>query len=526
MASSASTSDGRRNVTLGRFQILGHIATGGMGAVYRAYDPEADREVALKVLMPELLAGKPTLVERFRREAAHGARLRHENIVALYEFVEAGGTCCLVMELIDGINLHDYITKYGPLAPDDARRLLLQVVRALDYVHGQGIVHRDIKPANILLARKEGGGTVAKVTDLGLARESREDEFRLTREGCTVGTVDYMAPEQARNSSLADIRSDIYSLGCTFFHMLIGQPPFPEGTMPERLFKHAEAEPPDVRTLNPAVPDNLARILRRMLAKKPEDRYQAPADLLDELLHGPRAAAPSAGDAAPAASLPATNVSVPALFPKAPPRRDRKAGAPVPSGSNEIIAGQLAYAREQVARGQYEMGIGLLLTCCKMDPGNLQCHQALRQAVEARHDSGHHVGWPARLRGQLDRLRLRLLRRAGNHLQVLARGADVLARLPGDAETELAMGEAADALELDELALWLLVEAWKGREDEAPVNRALGRYFEKRKDFEQALGYWKRVARAVPADGEAHKKLRDLAALQTLIRTKKSEGRK
>src|SRR5262249_25656640 len=124
-------------------------------------------------------------------------------------------------------------------------------------------------------------------TDLGLARdiqtERERDQFRITRDGTTVGTVDYMAPEQARDSSAADIRSDIYSLGCTFYHMLVGNAPFPEGTLTERIYKHVEAEPPDVRDVNPAVSAGLVAILRRMLEKKPEDRYQTPQELLDDL---------------------------------------------------------------------------------------------------------------------------------------------------------------------------------------------------------------------------------------------------
>jgi hypothetical protein len=519
---SLSTPEGRRNVTLGRFRILSHIATGGMGAVYRAYDPEADREVALKVLMPDLVAGKPHLVERFRREAQHGARLRHENLVSLYEFGEAAGTCFLVMELVEGINLHDYIARSGPLDPEDARRLLLQVVRALDYIHHQGIVHRDIKPANVLLAHKEGR-TVAKLSDLGLARQTREEEFRLTREGHTVGTVDYMAPEQARNSDLADIRSDLYSLGCTFFHMLTGRPPFSTGSLPERIFKHAETEPPDPRTLNPAVPADLAVVVRRMLAKKPADRYQTPADLLEVLTHGPRAAeepatSPESLDTLrPSEPLPPTDTSVPAASAEAPPRPCPAGDLPSPAA--DIIAGQLAYAKGQIGRGQYDMGLHLLLTCCKMDPGNLECHQALRQAV--REAPRRPEGLLKLLRGLLGWARLKLARRAGNAAQVLALGAEVLARQPDDEQTQLDMAAAADSLDRHELALWLLLEAWRDHQTSAPVNRALGQYFEKRRDYDQAATYWQRVAEADPLDREARNKLRDLAALQALLRTRK-----
>src|SRR5205814_2431500 len=131
----------------------------------------------------------------------------------------------------------------------------------------EGIIHRDIKPSNILLARTPDG-VVAKLTDLGLSREAGEEEFRVTRDGTTVGTVDYLSPEQARDSGAADIRSDIYSLGCTLFHMLTGKPPFAEGNLTERIFKHVEVEPPDVRNFNARIPAALAGLCRRMLAKK------------------------------------------------------------------------------------------------------------------------------------------------------------------------------------------------------------------------------------------------------------------
>jgi serine/threonine-protein kinase len=266
---------------LGRYEILQHIATGGMGAVYKARDLELGRDVALKVLSPELAAQREAL-ERFRREARSAARLRHENIVTLYEFGEDKGTYFLAMEFVDGTDLHDYITRKGQLDPDEARAILAQAACALDHAHKQGVVHRDIKPSNFLVAR-EGDRLVVKLTDLGLARLAREDESRVTRSGSTVGTVDYISPEQARDSASADTRSDIYSLGCTLFHMLAGQAPFPDGSLTERVLKHLEAKPPDVREFNPKVSAGLAALLGKMLAKKPEDRYQTPTELLRDL---------------------------------------------------------------------------------------------------------------------------------------------------------------------------------------------------------------------------------------------------
>src|SRR5262249_38939766 len=146
------------------------------------------------------------------------------------------------------------------------------------------VVHRDIKPSNVLL-KEERGRLLAKLTDLGLALAVNEDEFRLTKMHNTVGTVDYMSPEQARDSGSADIRSDIYSLGCTFYHMLAGRAPFAEGGLTERLLKHVQEEPPDIRSFNSAVPAPLTWLIRRMMAKRPADRYQTPSELLADLEH-------------------------------------------------------------------------------------------------------------------------------------------------------------------------------------------------------------------------------------------------
>src|SRR5262249_40243641 len=161
----------------------------------------------------------PTALERFRCEAVRYAKLRHEHIVGLHEFGEANGIHFLALDYVDGIDLHEYISRKGLLDEDEACLLMTQAVRALAYLHQQQIIHGDIKPSNILITQKDGW-PVLKLTDLGLARDLNGDEFRLTRTGYMVGTIDYIAPEQARDSRSADPRSDIYSLGCTFYHML------------------------------------------------------------------------------------------------------------------------------------------------------------------------------------------------------------------------------------------------------------------------------------------------------------------
>ena len=277
---------------LGKYKVLAHIATGGMGTVYKASDEQLGRIVALKVL-DESLAEKPNTLERFRREARHAARLTHKNIVTLYEYGQAEGRHFLVLEFIDGIDLYDYIERKGRLAPEESRRILVQAVQALDHAYKQGITHRDIKPSNFLLTRDRDRMRV-KLTDMGLA-QGRRGRFPRHRAGSTVGTIDYLAPEQARNSAAADIRSDIYSLGCTLYHMLTGNPPFSEGGLGERILKHLQEDPPDVRQLNSQVSAEMWELMRRMLAKNPEDRFQTPAELLKAL----KALPPQASDGEP-----------------------------------------------------------------------------------------------------------------------------------------------------------------------------------------------------------------------------------
>ncbi|MBX9677848.1 MAG: serine/threonine protein kinase [Gemmataceae bacterium] len=267
----------------GRFEVIEHLASGGMGSVFRARDLESKDIVALKVLS-RTMAGNPDMVERFRREAKAADKLHHENVVELLDFGEAGGTFYLAMEFVDGTDLHSFIHDH----PEDrvslpvALRILTQAAKALDAAHRLGIVHRDVKPANFLISG-DGESVQVKLADFGLAREVDDEEFRITKAGKTLGTVDYMSPEQARDSGNADIRSDLYSLGCTFFHMLAGRAPFNTGTLPERILQHLQSPPPNIRHINAAVPDRIAHILEMMLEKKPADRYQTPWDLLLDL---------------------------------------------------------------------------------------------------------------------------------------------------------------------------------------------------------------------------------------------------
>ncbi len=267
------------NKTFGQYQIIKRLGAGGMGIVYLATDTKLNRKVALKVLDKEK-AETPTLIQRFRSEAQAAATLRHVNIVTTYEAGEVDGNHFIALEYVDGTDVDRLIKKRGALPFKRSLDIVKQVARALQHAFEQGIVHRDIKPANLLITRD---GSV-KLADMGLARSMEDaEETRITRAGTTVGTVDYMSPEQGRNSALADTRSDIYSLGCTWYEMLTGQVVFPEGSLTNKLQAHANESPPDPRSISTDVPEAMVAVLYRMLAKQPDERYQTPDELLKDL---------------------------------------------------------------------------------------------------------------------------------------------------------------------------------------------------------------------------------------------------
>lgn len=264
---------------LGKYKIERTLGAGGMGAVYLATDMELRRQVALKIL-PKDKAENPRLVQRFKAEAQAAAKLKHENIVAIHDAGEIDGQLFIALEYIDGNDVHQLVAKRGVIPVKRSIEIITQVAKALEHAWEHKLVHRDIKPSN-LMVRRDG---VVKLADLGLARTIDESiETGITRAGTTVGTVDYMAPEQARDSKAADVRSDIYSLGCTWYHMLTGSPPYPDGALTNKLHAHAVKAPPDPRSQNDHVPDGVVAVLHRMMAKKPEDRYQNPTELLEDL---------------------------------------------------------------------------------------------------------------------------------------------------------------------------------------------------------------------------------------------------
>jgi len=253
-----------------RYLLLDLIGQGGMGRVYLARDTRLDRRVALKILAAERLSN-PRSVARFQREARLGAKLQHENLVRIYDYGVSSGKYFLVMEYIEGKTIAALISEQGPMPPATAVRLTRQVALGLEHAHRKGMIHRDVNPYNILVTHD---GT-AKLADLGLAIALAEEE-RVTRDGATVGTFDYVAPEQARASRTADGRSDIYSLGCTIYHMCAGQVPFPSPNLAEKLLAHQTTEPTPLCRMVLGLPAGLSEIVERMMKKLPDERYATP----------------------------------------------------------------------------------------------------------------------------------------------------------------------------------------------------------------------------------------------------------
>ena len=267
---------GRR---LAHFELIEPIGVGGMAAVLRARDTQLDRLVALKILPPEM-ASDPENIRRFHQEARSAAKLDHENIARVFFCGEDQRLHFIAFEYVEGENLRTILERRGRLPVGEALHYMLQVAAGLAHASCRGVVHRDIKPSNIIITPNGR----AKLVDMGLARSLEPQyDMGLTQSGVTLGTFDYISPEQALEPREADVRSDIYSLGCTFYHMLTGQPPVPEGTAAKKLHHHQHVKPTDPRQFVPELPDEAAVILDRMMAKQPRDRYQTPEHLVHHL---------------------------------------------------------------------------------------------------------------------------------------------------------------------------------------------------------------------------------------------------
>ena len=279
-----------------RYRVIRLLGVGGMGAVFLAEHQLMERNVALKVISQNMMQNA-TAVERFRREVKAAARLHHPNIVTAFDAEQAGDVHFLVMEYVPGISLAHFVAKHGPLPVQQACDYVRQACLGLQHAMDKGMVHRDIKPQNLMVT-PEGR---LKILDFGLARFASEavvtadgkslaDSFGgavrpgasfpglLTQAGSVMGTPDYIAPEQIDDARKADIRADIYSLGCTFYYLLCGQAPFAAVTaLFDKLVAHRERVPLDIRQRRPEVPDGVAAVVHRMIAKRPQDRYATPA---------------------------------------------------------------------------------------------------------------------------------------------------------------------------------------------------------------------------------------------------------
>ena len=273
-----------------RYRVLERIGTGGMGDVYKAEHRLMGRTVALKTIRGEF-TNSPTAVSRFRNEVRSAAKLSHPNIVTAFDAEHAGSIHFLAMEFVAGESLDQVVAHSGPLPIEQAIDVVRQVAEGLQHAFEHEMVHRDIKPQNLMI---DETGRV-RILDFGLARFVRDElsealsngaSVGITAEHRTLGTPDYIAPEQVSDARTSDIRSDIYSLGCTLYFLLTGQPPFPNGSPMEKMSAHLHLQPTPISTLRSDIPASVAGLIDRMIAKSPDDRFQTPDELLAAIDRG------------------------------------------------------------------------------------------------------------------------------------------------------------------------------------------------------------------------------------------------
>ena len=282
---SAANQGKTKGLVIGNYFVLDKLGAGGMGVVFKAKHRRLGRVVALKILPPSFARDRELLL-RFRREVDAAARLKHPNVIAAVDADEDRGVHFLAMDYVDGRDLERLVSDRGPLPVGQALDCVIQAARGLEAAHSAGIIHRDIKPGNLML---DGSGTV-RVLDLGLARfVEASNPFNqatgrsLTQAGSYMGTVDYMAPEQAEDSRRVDGRADIYSLGCTLYFLLTGKPPFDAPNVLKALMAHQERPAPSLQAARRDVPEALEEIYQAMMAKKPRDRPSSMAEVVRRL---------------------------------------------------------------------------------------------------------------------------------------------------------------------------------------------------------------------------------------------------
>ena len=274
-----------RELCIGPYVVVAKVGEGGMGVVYKAIQRALGRVVALKVLKCDRLAS-PRAVRRFQREAQVTAQLNHPNIVGAYDLGQADNRLYLVMEFVYGNNLMQRVEKKGPLHVSLACDYIRQTAIGMHYAHQRGMIHRDLKPQNLMLTRDK---TTVKILDLGLARMIGEDAAALygatqiTQDGAIIGSLDFMAPEQAANARGVDARADLYSIGCTFYYLLTGRVPFPGGAAIEKISLHRNTHPVPVDAIRTATPAAVVQVVNRLMAKDPDDRFESCRELISAI---------------------------------------------------------------------------------------------------------------------------------------------------------------------------------------------------------------------------------------------------
>lgn len=321
-----------RGFVIGQYKLLERVGVGGMGQVFLCQHIGTGKRAAMKVL-PPAKADQPSALGRFQREARAAAALEHPNVVRTHGIDQDGDLHFIVMDYIDGSNLLEMVQNFGVMNIARAVSYTRQVAAGLDYAFRSKIIHRDIKPGNVLVDRKG----VARILDMGLARIISDHADQLTvkyDDKIVLGTADYVAPEQVANSHAVDGRADIYGLGCTLYYLLAGHPPFPTGTVSQKLLWHRTKEPTPIRAIRPEVPEGLAAVLAKMMAKDLKQRYQTPAQVvvaLDDFL-------PAVVPLPPAEEMPHLSPAAKAVVAAG----DGAPGVPAVGGSADTVRGSKA----------------------------------------------------------------------------------------------------------------------------------------------------------------------------------------